>query len=535
MRAVRAVWEAEQGPGSVVGLAPSAAAAEVLADAVGVPTENTAKWLTEASRQPQRRAELDSLALRLDRASPSMRTRAVLGRARKIHAEIRRWELRPRQLVIIDEASMAGTLDLDGLTAQARDVGAKVLLVGDWAQLSPVNAGGAFRLVARDRDDPATLTDVHRFQHDWERSASLQLRDGTPDAADVYAVHGRIVGDDRESALDLIYDAWRQDTTQGKRSLMIANDAETVRDLNQRARADRVMSGVVDADGISLADGTTVGVGDVIVTRRNSRTLASGTGWVKNGDEWHVTALYADGAIEAKRTSGSSFATLPAPYVNQHIELGYALTAHRAQGRTVDTAHAFVAATTTREPLYVMATRGRESNRLYVDTAFDPDVDTAHEPTPEIDAVEVLRQVLATSGVDSSATETVADEWARVRNPARITAERHLIERHARDHRYAQIFEFAGLTTNEVQELRALPDWRSLATTLHTAESMGLNIQRALTTFLAGPRTGQHSIAEVDQRFRGWVVAAIPRGAAATDFDPEATQEMPSLQLAQGL
>ena len=47
MAGVRAAWEAAYGPGSVVGLAPSAAAAEVLADAVGVPTENTAKWLTE--------------------------------------------------------------------------------------------------------------------------------------------------------------------------------------------------------------------------------------------------------------------------------------------------------------------------------------------------------------------------------------------------------------------------------------------------------------------------------------------------------
>ena len=63
-------------------------------------------------------------------------------------------------------------------------VGAKMLLVGDWAQLSPVQAGGAFKLLAIDRPDTPTLHDVRRFRHDWERHASLHLRNGKPAAAD---------------------------------------------------------------------------------------------------------------------------------------------------------------------------------------------------------------------------------------------------------------------------------------------------------------------------------------------------------------
>jgi len=535
MRAVRATWEAEHGLGSVVGLAPSAAAAEVLADAVGVPTENTAKWLTEASRQPQRRVELDTLALRLDRASPSLRTRALLGRARKVQAEIDRWRLHPRQLVIVDEASMATTLDLDALTAQARAAGAKLLLVGDWAQLSPVNAGGAFHLIARDGNDPATLTDVHRFQHDWERKASLQLRDGTLEVADLYAANGRIVGGDRESALDLLYDAWRRDTTQGKRSLMIANDAETVHDLNQRARNDRVMSGLVDAHGVNQADGTTIGVGDVIVTRRNSRALVSGTGWVKNGDQWHVTGINPDGTIEAQRASGSGTARLPAAYVNQHVELGYAMTAHRAQGRTVDTAHAFVAATTTREPLYVMATRGRESNRLYVDTTYDPDVATAHEPAPESDATEVLRQVLATTGADSSATETLDEEWSRAENPARVTAERKLIARRARDHRYGEMLISAGLPAGNLQAMRNTTTWGSITASLHAAESMGLDIEHGIRAVLGDVQLPSRFANELDQPIRIWVVASMARAGTTCPNRSADAPEAIAKQVAKGV
>ncbi len=54
MAGLRAVWEAEHGAGSVLGLAPSAAAAEVLADELGIDTENTAKWLYEHRQEAER-------------------------------------------------------------------------------------------------------------------------------------------------------------------------------------------------------------------------------------------------------------------------------------------------------------------------------------------------------------------------------------------------------------------------------------------------------------------------------------------------
>jgi hypothetical protein len=53
-----------------------------------------------------------------------------------------------------------------------------------------------------------------------------------------------------------------------------------------------------------------------------------------------------------------------------------------------------------------MATRGRESNRLYVDTTYDPDVATSHEDATEADQVEVLEGVIRTSGAELSATAT---------------------------------------------------------------------------------------------------------------------------------
>ncbi|MFC6706862.1 MobF family relaxase [Flexivirga alba] len=406
MAAVRAVWETGYGGGSVVGLAPSAAAAQVLADAVGVPAENTAKWISEQARYPHRAKRLEQLSTRLSRAYPSPETRRVQAEYVSARAEFERWRLGPGTLVIVDEASMASTRDLDRITAAAHDAGAKVLLVGDWAQLSPVQAGGAFKLLADTHPEAPTLHDVRRFQHEWERDASLRLRAGDVTVAKTYLAHGRVKFGQREDLLDLLFDAWRTDTRAGLASLMLAADAETVTDLNTRAHAYRVACGEIGLTGVHLGDGTTAGVGDTVITRLNQRALVTGRGWVKNGDDWIVQAINEDGSIRLARPGGGAIALLPPEYATNHLELGYATTAHRAQGRTVDTAHAFLNAATMREPLYVMASRGRESNRLYIDTAVDLAAARDHGGEQGLTEPEsVLRVVIAASGADASASE----------------------------------------------------------------------------------------------------------------------------------
>ncbi|RAD62752.1 TrwC relaxase, partial [Burkholderia multivorans] len=117
-----------------------------------------------------------------------------------------------------------------------------------------------------------------------------------------------------------------------------------------------------------LNDGTAAGVGDAIITRRNDRRLRNGKDWVRNGDTWTITGVRNDGSVtirKAGRRFGGSI-VLPAGYVTDHVDLGYAVTAHRAQGVTVDTAHVLVEPTTTRENFYVAMTRGKHANHAYV-------------------------------------------------------------------------------------------------------------------------------------------------------------------------
>ena len=197
MRALLRTWSAEHGQGSVVGLAPSANAAQNLADELGISCDNTAKWLYEHERG---------------------------------NAE---YQLRPGQLVIVDEATLAGTTTLDRLSTIAAEVGAKLLLVGDAYQLSSVDAGGAFALLTARRPDAPELTEVHRFTHAWEKEASLALRRGDVEAIGTYARQKRIHEGDTDHMLDAAYEAWRADQGCGKASILVTESAHAVQGVER--------------------------------------------------------------------------------------------------------------------------------------------------------------------------------------------------------------------------------------------------------------------------------------------------------------
>lgn len=472
MRALRAVWEREHGAGSVLGLAPSAAAAQVLREELGIGTENTAKWLHEAG-------------------------------------EGRVWFARD-QLVILDEATLAGTRTLDQITGLAADAGAKVLLVGDPAQLQSVEAGGAFALLVESRREADSmgdhgavvpeLTEVHRFRNDWEKSASLRLRDGEPDVIDVYDAHDRIRGGTTEAMIDAAFTAWQSDSGEGRVTLLIAETRETVRALNERARADRLVTGETGRGRIvRIRDGLQASVGDVVVTRRNNRRLSTAhdllnDGFVRNGDRWQVTDVLRDGSVEVQRLRddgslrrGGHTVVLPDWYVAEHLDLGYAVTAHAAQGMTVDTAHVLVTRSMTRENLYVALTRGRSSNIAYVATDQPDDDHTppSDNPTPQ----QVLYGVLAHVGAEPAARAVQRAEHERWESIAQWAAEYEHIAQVAQRPRWGRVVTEAlaagGLPPDDVAdaldpEAPGADAFDALCAELRRAEAYGYDVGRVL-------------------------------------------------------
>jgi hypothetical protein len=238
----------------------------------------------------------------------------------------------------------------------------------------------------------------------------------------------------------------------------------------------------VAADGVELRDGTTAGMGDVIVTRENARRIRSADGrWVRNGDTWQVTAVHADGALTLRNAGAEIDASkrrqvvLDAHYVAEHVQLGYAITAHRAQGATVDTCHVVVSSGMTREAFYVAMTRGRQANTTYVVTEHaDPEMEPHLYPSRDSRSTEqVLRDVLATEGTERSATEQLQQHLIerRLVRPATSTHSRHpkhavasithpLLERRSNDERIhapqTRTAERRDMTANQ-QQSAAMP------------------------------------------------------------------------------
>lgn len=451
LAALRASWEEEHGAGSVVGVAPSAAAAQILGDELGIRTENTAKWL---------------------------------------HAHTHNdWNLRPGQLMIVDEASLAGTLILHALAEHASEVGAKLLLVGDWAQLSAVESGGAFGLLARTIDAVPELSEVRRFHAEWEKTASLALRTGDTAVIDTYQQHDRVHGGDLENMLDAAYTAWRDDLIAGKKTVMIAETIDTVTALNERARLDRIISGqVIPTGAVVLHDGTEASPGDLVISRKNDRRLNAGTSWVKNNDRWVIVGTDANGAVTVRRNDkhGGAPIDLPASYVAENLELGYAVTAHRAQGSTVDTAHAVVHSTQmTRETFYVAMTRGRESNTAYV--ATDQAHLEAHHHTPdnEVSAVDVLAGVLKHMGAEPSAHEMITTEQNRWEGIGQLAAEYDTLATTAQHDRWVAVLKGSGLTSEQTEAVIASASFGPLTMELRRADVNNHNLETLLPRLVA--------------------------------------------------
>ena len=379
--------------GSVVGLAPTAAAAEVLAADLGAATDTLAKLVVLAN--------------------PTSASTAVSEDPARLWFDA----IDSQSLLIVDEAGKAPTAELDAVIGLALARGASVRLVGDDHQLSSVSAGGVLRDLAADHR-AVTLSEVVRFgkteRGRAEGAASLAMRRGDPAGIAFYLDHRRIhVGADALAA-EQAYTAWLTDRRAGRDSVLLAPTNVLVAELNDRARADRLRTnGKPPGRTVALSDGLLASAGDWITTRTNARWLPLGKrGWVKNGQRWMIRAVERDGSLAVSPLLGDDGATvrLPSSYVREHTTLGYASTIDISQGITADTCHIVGSDQLNRQQLYVALTRGREENHLYFSTAeADPHRILTPKATNPPTAVDILTAILRRDRAQRSAHSVMRD------------------------------------------------------------------------------------------------------------------------------
>jgi hypothetical protein len=315
-------------------------------------------------------------------------------------------------VLVLDEASQLATTDLALLQEAARQAGARVIAAGNTAQLGAVEAGGMFRLLAREVP-AAELHEVRRFDAAWERQASIHLRDGDVAAVAAYDRHGRIRGADHEAAYDRAASMWLADHLRGNDVLLLAGSNAEAAELARRVQAKLTQLGNVGPSQAALSDGNHAGFGDLVRARLNTEVDAGGR-QLTNRDTLQVTAFRGpDAEVRRQRLDGTWTGTfrVPRSYLARNAELAYAGNVHVAQGRTVDTAHLLVTDSLSRQALYVGMTRGRQSNTAHVVTGNT--APPGHEPYLQVTCESVLVGIMGRDDGDLSATEQIrqAQDW----------------------------------------------------------------------------------------------------------------------------
>ena len=294
-------------------------------------------------------------------------------------------------VVIVDEASMLGTPDLGTLLAAATRARAKVVLVGDAHQLSPVKArGGMFEQLCTELPWSQRLTEVWRMTDPQERDASLALRSAhghrLRSAVKWYRTQGRLhTGDPIAMAADAL-NAYLADRANHKDALLVCDTWEMADALNRRLH-----DTLTEGPSVTAAREQHIRVGDVIISRANDPTIAVHPGnkntaqsldQVRNGNRWRVAGLdTATNRLAAERLSDGARTVFEADYLTEHITLGYATTVHAAQGVTTDTCHALLGEGASRAMAYVAMTRGRHTNHAYLYQRLSHEADH-HHATP---------------------------------------------------------------------------------------------------------------------------------------------------------
>ncbi|MEQ1552356.1 Ti-type conjugative transfer relaxase TraA [Sphingorhabdus sp.] len=358
-----------------------------------------------------------------------------------------REQLTSRDVLVIDEAGMVGTRQMERVLSHAADAGAKVVLVGDPQQLQAIEAGAAFRAI-HERHGGVEISEVRRQRQAWQQDATRHLATGrTGQAVHAYGEHGMVhAADTREAARADLIDRWDEarQSSPGETRIILTHTNDEMRELNEAARGRmRVADGLGADVSIKAERGDRqFASGDRIMFLRNERELG-----VKNGTLGTVEQVSPQ-RMAVRTDDGRSVAFDTKDYA--YVDHGYAATIHKAQGMTVDRTH-------------VLATPGMDSHGAYVALSRHREgVDLHYGRDDFADQSKLVRTLSRERGKDMASDYSPEQRFAERRG---ITFRQRIVEiaRQLPEHAKSIFANFRP----QAQKLETLP-----------AEQHGLSNQR---------------------------------------------------------
>lgn len=346
LEAAREAWE--RAGFRVFGACIAGKAARTLETESGISSDTIAKRLKDLAPLDLSKKTFDSDAHR----------RAYIKKA-----EENRFKMDRKTILVVDEAGMVDTTQMARLIDEAKRAGAKLVLVGDKNQLSPIGPGGAFPRILKDLG-AAELRDVRRQKEDWARTAAKHTAEGkTHLALAEHEARGFLcLEPTREEAIRRLVSDWsRENKGHPEKALILTGTRADAAALNRLAQAARKDAGELGRGQLSL-DGESLLEGDRVLFSKRSRALE-----LENGDTGTVLAVNSRARqLYVQLDRGPKVLVDLSLY--DSVGLGYAATTHKAQGQTTERAYVLLGGPMQSRSLsYVQLSRARLQTRLYAD------------------------------------------------------------------------------------------------------------------------------------------------------------------------
>ena len=285
-----------------------------------------------------------------------------------------------KDVIVMDEAGMTDSISMSKIMLVVKQAGAKLVLVGDDAQLQPVGPGATFRSLL-ERLGFAELTTIRRQKEAWQREATFHFAAGnTEKALGFYQEHGQIhLTETAATALELLVNDWYKATAQSSLvdNLILAYLNADVEQLNQMAREKIILQGGLSQSYAIQTNQRTleVAIGERIIFLENNWRFQ-----VKNGQRGTITAIEIGDTRQVKmisvRLDGDQNKTIsfdPEKYKTisfdpekyKKFNYGYACTVHRSQGVTVKNSFVLAVGRWCKNLTYVAMTRHQGSANVY--------------------------------------------------------------------------------------------------------------------------------------------------------------------------
>ena len=294
-----------------------------------------------------------------------------------------------RDVLVIDEAGMIGTRQMERVLSRAERHGAKVVLVGDVEQLQAIDAGAALRSMA-ERVPHVEITGIRRQREEWQREATRKLAtERTAEALEAYDSRGRVhPAETREQARADLIDRWDRERAADPDAtrIILTHTNDEVHALNLAARDRLRIAGELGQEvAVEVERGKRgFAPGDRIMFLKNDRGLG-----IKNGTLGTLETV-SEKSLRVRLDGGRGVAFDLKDYA--HLDHGYAATIHKAQGVTVDRAH-------------VLATPGMDRHSAYVALSCHRETVQLHYGHDDFDSPERLARTLSRERVKDMASD----------------------------------------------------------------------------------------------------------------------------------